>query len=497
MATGVLGEEWAIVWTQAPKPEVADEVRQMTGITDLAAAEDDLGITPRTPIFVRPDLTLDDRLCQFVHRSKFRSLAPATRESYALDIRLLLNFLALRGVDWSEACADDVEAFEHWRRRHRDNPSRISGAKWVRERAAIRMLYGWADSRSLLTDDPSATLSKPRNVRSSRVRWLTPRALKVWKRVGLLGYGPDGLRDPAWVSEVDDRNAGLVDLIYASGLRIQEAGSLTTLELPDGGAMGRSGMASAFVASACAKGGRRRQFWVTASAQASVADYVAITRRYAVQSANASGRYDKLTDVRRVLGYNPASRVIRYVDSDGVEGRVNLDMLSPRERARYFQEGPDGLDPLAVWLNTAGRPINFRTWTENVFPAANRRCARLGVKVDCTPHMLRHSFALRMLVALEYAMSARGGMTPEERRREDILLGSPFDLVRDLLGHASTATTRRHYLEPLAGLRIEHLLGSEDDDDLQRIMARIAGFSPLIQDFVVREPIEESQVLTL
>jgi len=185
-----------------------------------------------------------------------------------------------------------------------------------------------------------------------------------------------------------------------------------------------------------------------------------------------------------------------YVDSDGVEGRVNLDMLPPRERARYFQEGPDGLDPLAVWLDTAGRPINFRNWTENVFPAANRRCARLGVNLDCTPHMLRHSFALRMLVALEYAMSARGGMTPEERRREDILLGSPFDLVRDLLGHASTATTRKHYLEPLAGLRIEHLLGSEDDDDLQRIIARIAGFSPLIQDFAVPAPIDGNQVLT-
>ena len=73
------------------------------------------------------------------------------------DIRLLLNFLRLRGVEWCESSADDLEAYEHWRRRHRENPSRISGAKWARERAAIQLLYGWAHARSFIAVDPSVT----------------------------------------------------------------------------------------------------------------------------------------------------------------------------------------------------------------------------------------------------------------------------------------------------------------------------------------------------
>lgn len=485
MATGLAGDEWLVVWTGGPAVHAADEIAELTGIADLAAAEDDLGITRRTPVFVRPDLTLDDRLVEFVYRSKFRSFAQSTRESYALDLRLVLSYLSHSGIDWVDATLDDLESYEHWRRRHEDNPLRISGAKWSRERAAIQLLYSWASARDIVGNDPAAGLAQPRDVRSARVRWLTPRALSQWKRVGLTGYQSSGLRDPHWDSVVDDRNVSMVDLLYASGMRIREAGSLFVTELPaSGDGASLPGMSSGFIAAACAKGRRRRQFWITASALSSVEAYVTTSRRFAVRQANQVGRYDEVADMRLVRSVARSTGVLSFTERDGRPGRIAVDAIAPEERTRYYREGMDGVEPLLLWLDASGRPVRYRHWTENVFPSANRRCAQLGLALHCTPHMCRHSFALRMLVTLEYALSSRAGMTPEERRREDLLLGSPFDLVRDLLGHASTTTTRKHYLEPLAGLRVEHLLGQgEDDDDLHRIIARIAERSPMIQDF--------------
>lgn len=481
VVTGVRAEgEWLVVWTGAAAKSA--RVAALTGVADLATAEGNLGIGPGTPIFVRPDLTLDVRLCRFVQRSDFRQLALDTRRSYALDLRLFFSFLWGRGQDWHAATPDDVLDYEEWRRRHPDNPATVGGAKWIREFAALRKLYRWAVAQRIVETDPTDGISKPKSVRSTRVRWLTPRALRLWKQVGLLGYDTDGLPVEGWDGSVADRNGAFVDLVYASGLRAREAGSLLVMELPRPLGPQLPGMSSSFVASACAKGGRRRQFWATPMALRAVEGYVSTSRRLAVRFAQEHGTYDKWPAARRVVSSSSTTGVLNYVDARGRKGQVNIDALDPAQRHRYLINGPDGPEPMLIWLDEHGHPIAYRSWTENVFPSANKACAAFGLAVHASPHMLRHSFALRMLVALEYALASRSGMTPEERRREDMLLGSPFDLVRDLLGHASTLTTRRHYLEPLAGLRIDHLLGTEDEDDLRRVISRIAERSPLVQD---------------
>jgi integrase len=94
--------------------------------------------------------------------------------------------------------------------------------------------------------------------------------------------------------------------------------------------------------------------------------------------------------------------------------------------------------------------------------------------------MLRHSFALYMLVALHHAMDRRFGLTPEERRDFRQVYGDPWALVRDLLGHRSEATTRLIYLEPLSGLRIRSML--DDDADLETLLSRVAASSRLVID---------------
>ncbi|MED7954649.1 hypothetical protein [Streptomyces sp. BE303] len=74
--------------------------------------------------------------------------------------------------------------------------------------------------------------ARAKDVRSSNVKWLAPRAYRLWRDVGLRGYTADGRRDPSWLGRNDDRNAAYSDLLFSSGMRRSEGGSLLTIEVP-------------------------------------------------------------------------------------------------------------------------------------------------------------------------------------------------------------------------------------------------------------------------
>ncbi|WP_405670294.1 hypothetical protein OG612_43365 (plasmid) [Streptomyces sp. NBC_01527] len=106
-------------------------------------------------------------------------------------------------------------------------------------------------------------------------------------------------------------------------------------------------------------------------------------------------------------------------DENGQSVQRPLSSLDVEDRQRLFVEGDGGLEPLWLWLSQDGRPFQPHSW-EAVYRAASGRCRKvLEGKVAeppyFTPHMARHSFALKMLVALMHALDKRFGLTPEER----------------------------------------------------------------------------------
>ena len=151
---------------------------------------------------VDPEYRVDIRLTRFFSRSSFAHLAKTTKTSYTTDYRVFFDFLWQRGKSWDEATADDLLDFEDWRRRSPRNTARISGAKWNRELAALRRLYEWAARQGHVTASPVAVRTVrdrhgdlvevaqawATDVRSSNVKWLTPRAYRLWRDVGLRGY---------------------------------------------------------------------------------------------------------------------------------------------------------------------------------------------------------------------------------------------------------------------------------------------------------------------
>ena len=185
-----------------------------------------------------------------------------------------------------------------------------------------------------------------------------------------------------------------------------------------------------------------------------------------------------------------ARRKLCWRDGHGRAGEAPLGAIGPDERMRLFAEGKDGLEPLWLWLTEGGTPLAYPSW-EKLFDAANARVAavfaaatrqdgRRRTAIACSPHMMRHSLALHMLVALHHALDRRFGLTPEERGHFRQVYGDPWVLVRDLLGRKSEQTTRLVYLEPLNGLQVKSML--DHDEDLEALLSRVAASSRLVID---------------
>ncbi|QHA09632.1 tyrosine-type recombinase/integrase [Streptomyces broussonetiae] len=455
-----------------------------------------------------PDCQVDELLSVYLCRSSFARLEAETKRNYTSDYCVFFDFLWGRGKTWNEATADDLWDFEDWRTRSPRNPRKVGPSRWNRGLAAVTRLYRWAVTNGHMTDSPVETRSvmgrrgeamqvptaRAKGARASNVRWLTPRAFRLWVDVGLRGHTSAGIITPGWRGRLEERNTSFVDLLFSSGMRLGEGASLLTLEVP-GVRLGGGRYYHGRLARAVTKSKRARTFYVSAPAVAAVEGYMESTRALTVRRAQVQGRYDRLPMrlVVRQTGHH--RRLLHWIDQDGCEGQTPLGEATIAERMTYFTEGPLGPEPLWLWLNESGTPFRPASW-ENVFRSASQRCQDQLRNVTeeppwCTPHMCRHSFALYMLVVLHHVMDVKLGLSAEERRDFRLLYGDPWRMVQDLLGHAQLETTREIYLAPVADLQLRSLLlepapplgeAARSDAWVTSLLARIARESDHIQD---------------
>lgn len=470
---------------------------------DVDALEARLGIPAGTPILTDPHGNCDLALSEFFRSPHFLRLQPSSKRSYALDLRLWVEYLDSRAKTWREANSDDVSRFWMWRSRSDLNPNSVGGSKINRELAAITLLYRWGShsSRGHVAFNPieretirlrdgqsvDTRVVRSKNVVRERVRWLTPRTFRLWRDIGLDGYTTEGLRDDAFRGRTALRNKAMVELMYGSGLRVQEAGSLLITEVPPPGPEGAFN--EAHLPAAISKGRRPRTFYVLDDALAMVNSYIATSRRAAIERARKSGRYqDVLTVEVTDMQVSTAGVKFRYDNSWHHHDHIEIDV-----RRAMFINTADGSEPLWLWLNEAGMPMLKDTWTD-VFKAANMRVAALfdrsreteaihrNVRAPrISPHSLRHSFALFMLIALHKSVDARRGNDrtvgyDEERYRV------AWEIVRDLLGHNSITTTRDRYLAPLNGVRLKSLV---EGPDLHRALRGLAMLDSRVVDIEI------------
>ncbi|WP_405469309.1 integrase [Streptomyces anulatus] len=453
------------------------------GIQGLMSEVQRIGLRPGDPVFVRPDFQVDPDLLDFVLTGPFHKLSRESRRNYATDIRPLLDWLWLRGRAWWQATEEDLTAYGEFRRFSPLNPRRVSGAKWNREAAAFTMLFKWGKV-SPLPIDSSRLEDRAADARGRNVRWLTPRTWRLWMDLGLRGLRRDGSRRPGWVGRTELRNTSFAQLLLSSGLRRQEGGGLLTFELPDQ-TLGRGLYRHGTVPWNLTRSRKSRVFYARVDALQQVNAYRESERAWAVEQAQLKGRYDDLSAMRLVTEVTRGlSPVVRWVDRDGVAGELELGKLDWRERQWLFTEGPNGPEPLWLWLTEEGMPMLPDRWN-TVFRLANLRCEEALLTPEelatprhmrtaeargrvpwVTPHATRHSFALYMLIVLNDLVDRKFGLTPEQRRDFMLLFGDPWFLVKELLGHSDLETTKSHYLSPVQHLRLESILAFDEDDEL-------------------------------
>lgn len=148
------------------------------------------------------------------HLLTVRRLSPRTVENYGRDLELLLDHLqrtAAHEVDG--ATLDDLEAFVRHLRTHGYSPASVA-----RMIAAVRGFYKHLRASNLIGEDPAVDLETPR-------RWpALPKYLDLDDIDRLLATPdvttPTGLRDRA-----------LMEVLYATGLRVSELTGLRSQDL--------------------------------------------------------------------------------------------------------------------------------------------------------------------------------------------------------------------------------------------------------------------------
>jgi site-specific recombinase XerD len=431
----------------------------------IAAAErwlTDLGLPDRMPFILLEDGAPDrvaNRWLASLPAHGCRSAS--TWKAYALNWAEWARFVRARGSDPLSATPDDVAAFFAVQRLDPSGAS-VEPATWNRKVAALENFYRWAVDRGLMSASPFVyreawarggdgvvramrrNLAKERSGRRhATLRWLEQDRLAFFLSIGLGGLLPNGSEDPTFMGHHAARNRAFGELLAASGLRAQEGSLLLVHELPTADGPGDR-LVALNVPGVVAKGGVARRTIVSIAALRMIASYVRLER------SQASGRWSP----ERALEVRDAT-----ADGGLVNGRaVRWTGVDAQARVRLVESGV----AMAWPLSSTGGPMT--DWSD-VFARATERCRTFQSDFPrVTPHTLRHTFAVHTLHRLVRQTVKRVREHAGDPAL-DVLAGywrvhDPLLALRDLLGHASIATTQV-YLQAIDPTR---MLASVDED---------------------------------
>jgi integrase/recombinase XerD len=235
-----------------------------------------------------------------------RGASPHTLRGYGRDLEDLRQFLDRRGLDAAAASPEDIEAYVADLGRRG-----LAAATTARRRSALRQFFRFVLDEGWRTDDPSRRVEAPRRGRP------VPKVLSRAEIDRLIAV--TSARDGA----AGARLRALVELAYASGLRVSE---LTSLPL------------APFLKAPQAllvrgKGEKDRLAPLNAAARAAVAAYILVRPAHLPAGQGASpwlfpsrGRSGRLTP----------RRFAQLLDAAAVEAGIDPARLSPHVLRHAF-----------------------------------------------------------------------------------------------------------------------------------------------------------------
>lgn len=159
---------------------------------------------------------MDEQVSLFLrHLAEKRGLAGNTVAAYRTDLEQFIGFLGDRGLgDWVAVSHDDLLAFLLFlRERHYANST------VARRTAAIKSFYTFLTETGVVATDPTEQIDSPK-VDRYLPRALTPAEVDDLLELPLREPTPEHLRDKA-----------MLELLYATGMRVSELVALNTRDL--------------------------------------------------------------------------------------------------------------------------------------------------------------------------------------------------------------------------------------------------------------------------
>lgn len=328
---------------------------------------------------------------------------------------------------------------------YRKARSALEPQSWRNELSSISGFFRWAGREGLIERDPiprwgaagRPTIARPIR-RVTMPKYLKPDVLRAFLALGLRAEGDGSVRTP-------ERDHAFGALLVATGLRREEASLLLGPELPP---------ADAFPSPVwdfirVGKKDVPRRVLISQEAAEVVDRYRALERGPVVESSQRrlARRVRQGALVMASSRRDTRGRALVRV-GDGSE--LPAEAVPNDLRARLVTCTKDGLlDPMVAFVShTTGEALDLGSWNQ-VFITAQRRLAasgsphqpRAGLRI--TPHVMRSTFAVRMLAGLMRLGRERAGDAYA-------FVANPLITVQMLLGHSSPAVTAG-YLQAAEG----------------------------------------------
>ncbi len=236
-----------------------------------------------------------------------RGLSHNTRLAYNTDLQAMEKFLLTVKQDWLTAAEQDWLAYftndiaESW-----------TPATQRRKRSALRQFYRFLLSEKLRSDDPSTQLAAPRKARQ------LPKVLNeadIEKILAALaGFAP----------AEQARLRALIELLYASGLRISELVTLPLLAIKD---------SNNFIL-ITGKGGKDRLVPVHELARDAVTDYLTMRQQFLPKTHKSAAKY--LFPSRGKDGHLTRQRVFQLLKILALHAGLDPTQMSPHVLRHAF-----------------------------------------------------------------------------------------------------------------------------------------------------------------
>ncbi len=241
-----------------------------------------------------------------------RGLSPHTLKAYHSDLSIWLSWCTSKGVQLRQAAAADVQ--QYLADRYAQGHSPRSTARHL---SCLRGLYRWMLRERMVAEDPTALIE------SMKLGRALPKSLSE-AETGLL------LDEPNPDNAIELRDKAMLELLYATGLRVSELVELTLSQVNL-----RQGVVRTF-----GKGSKERLVPVGEQALEWLQRYL----REARSELLASGTSDVLFPSRRGRQMTRQTfwhRIVLYANRAGIQSRVSPHVLRHAFATHLLNHGAD------------------------------------------------------------------------------------------------------------------------------------------------------------